>query len=341
MRCTLALSRRSVILAVPQLLLLRRLLAATGTSLQINDLKFSYKNGKWSFVVRDAVVNGLTFPTFTWSWVGLAIAQGILAAAGGQVFAALFSALQANKQDLQRLLTGQLQAFARIMSELLDSAFLREYEADISAYTTLFTEYLNDPSERRLDFLVNNTAIALARVQSLGFRGYPGFMTTAGLRLSVLQELKQTKGAKANFAAQRSQAIAHHESTRRYIDAETDPYEMVKRDGARLEFSWTPVFSGLPLPGWQIFRHQNQQALGGVIDGKYTAFDPNGNYKSPGALVSEGHLQSTAVDWMVDWSSRRNTIRAASTDRGDAMVALWSSSPSAAVRRAVHQRGTA
>src|SRR5262245_1263154 len=44
---------------------------------------FSFDNGTLKVDARDVVIDGLTIPKFTWQWIGLSIAEGVLLGVGG------------------------------------------------------------------------------------------------------------------------------------------------------------------------------------------------------------------------------------------------------------------
>ncbi|HEY6044978.1 MAG TPA: hypothetical protein VIU65_00160 [Pyrinomonadaceae bacterium] len=196
------------------------------------DFDFSWKNGKLHVKAKDVLINGLTIPKFTWGWIGLGIAEGVLSALGGAIFGALANAIFGSGKSMEQLLKEQLAEIARIVEEKLQENDLRNYQAKVGGFVTLFREYNNNPTMSRLNYLTNESAPLLSEIESLGFKGYRTYMTTAGLRLSVLQQQikkSNTAGNRANFADQRDVSMEFHNEMQALIDERSDVNYYVKQ----------------------------------------------------------------------------------------------------------------
>jgi len=72
--------------------------------------------------------------------------------------------------------------------------------------------------------LVNESAVKLSEIESLGFIGYRTYMICAGLRLSILQEVYKrspSNGARNNFLQQIERSVSHHKAMIKYIEEQT------------------------------------------------------------------------------------------------------------------------
>jgi hypothetical protein len=192
--------------------------------------------GKATFNVRNVIIDGLSFPKFTWQWIGMSIASGVLAGLGGMLFGLLTEGLRSNNQDLENLLKRQLEEFARIVETKLQENDLRNYTAAIESYLQIFDEYKNNRTTGRKDYLLNETATELSKIKSLGFIGYRTYITGAGLRLSLLQELmKHDRREVANFVSQRDRINHYQKDANDTIDRATDA-------AAVLNGAWEDIF---------------------------------------------------------------------------------------------------
>jgi hypothetical protein len=272
---------------------------------------------------KDVIIDGLTIPKLTWSWIGLAVAQGVLAGLGGIVFGAIANAIfgASGGKSMEQLLQEQLEAIARIVQESLKDEALREYGARVKAYVALFREYQNDPTAATLDFIRNNTAVALAELESLGFMGYRTYMTAAGLRLTILQEVMRSgrTGARKNFDSQREVAIAYHNQIVDLINRETDP----------AKYAPFPVIpdSSVQQNGWVGPYEINRTILGRHVQGAILT-QGNGILSIAATTARKKLIEQRAGDknassGIIDWAWLRASLLAENTDLGAKMVNRW------------------
>jgi hypothetical protein len=170
----------------------------------------------------DVTIDGVFFPKFSWGWIGLKVGEAILSGCGGLIFSKLLSAIVGGP-SMEELL---VRAISREMKRLLEENDLRNYTALLSSLSDLMTEYANNPNSLdRLTYAVNQSSDLVNLTNSLGYIGYPAFISAANLRIAVLQEkLKVDPADRPNFLAAREQYRNRHLELRRQFrqDWETE-----------------------------------------------------------------------------------------------------------------------
>jgi hypothetical protein len=285
------------------------------------DFEFSWQGGKLKLKAKDVLIDGLTIPKFTWAWIGLGVAQGVLSAFGGAVFSALASAILGGGKSIEQLLKEQLTEFARIVEEQLQENDLRNYQARIVAFVSLFQEYRNSPTVSRLDYLVNNSAEALSQIESLGFKGYRTYMSAAGLRLTVLQEVSRrnrTIGNQQNFREQRQRSVDVHNSVLSTIEAQTD----LQTHATRV-IEENPLARGV-MQGYDAAIRQGMFAVTRPILGvKPSELPLAPPHIAVPIAVTEINRNAPPQAAFVDWQALRARLKSQNTDIGAKIVDRW------------------
>jgi hypothetical protein len=285
----------------------------------------STKNG-WRLDAHDVRIDGLPIPQFSWQWIGLSVAEGILQGIGGGLFVAIANAIFGGQNEsMEALMKEQLLAFARILQVALTEDDLRKDQARVATYIRLEKEYSRTPTDDNLTYLRRETAGVLSDLESIGFTGYRTYMTAAGLRLSILQESKKRKLAKqADFEDQRAESVDYHNKTVAYIDAQTNPASIFPPNEACLSNA-------------MVKKQFHEQILGMHVEG-FVACDGKGHpasvEESSSIIKQEAEMikqkQPTPfsinsggpVGW-VNWAAVRDRAKAESTDLGQKMVDRW------------------
>ena len=189
------------------------------------------KNGQWGVRAENLTIDGLSFPKFSWQWIGMGLAQGVLSFIGGALFSALANAIFGGTSphiSIEQLLQQQLEEFAQIVDDAVTQNEVRRYWADSRAYFELYREYLNTPSKDSLESIRRTSAVALSNLESLGFPGYRAYLSAASLRLTILQEaVRRRLATLKDYEGQTEAAIAHHNEIVAYINQQTEPSTFV------------------------------------------------------------------------------------------------------------------
>jgi hypothetical protein len=196
------------------------------------DFGFKFQNGSLTMNVKDAKIDGLSIPAFSWRWVGLAIAQGLLAGFGGLIFKALSDAILGHDdgKSMEQLLKEQLAQFAQIVQDALMMNNLQQYQAKIDAYCRVYREFLNDRRLPQLDLLLFHSREALSLLATTGFSGYRTYMIGTGLRLAALRDqMRMRHTSSADFKEERAAALEFHKSVQNVILDQTNPTTVFKR----------------------------------------------------------------------------------------------------------------
>jgi hypothetical protein len=189
-------------------------------------------SGKWGvgkgtvkLNLRDIFIDGMTVPKFTWGWVGLSIAAGLLSGVGSLALSVISNALFTNKgKNMEQYLQELLEQFQQIIREELHINDLRNYVAAEKSYSELFRLYSESHSMATLNYLMNEPPKTFYQLDSLGYYGYRPFMILAGLRLAIVQEyIRRTGKGQQHFEEIRQAAIAHHQDVGQIINHESHP----------------------------------------------------------------------------------------------------------------------
>jgi hypothetical protein len=310
------------------------------------DFDFEWTANKLGLKARDVTIQGLSLPALSWGWIGMAIAQGVLSGFGSMLFQAIVGAANSQGTNLAELLRAQLVEFARIVDQALKADALREYEATLLAYVRLFEEYANDPTNARLDFLLNESAVILSKIESLGFLGYRTYMATAGLRLAVLQERAKGSGngLKVNFTRQRAAAIDYHRSMITVISRSVDPQNAVAglndqwegHEQSPLKSVFIPSILGQPVRH-RIYRIGEKQLA-------FAECSNLGTFSYP-VVIQRPFPQlpqiTTAHERLdcADLAAVGVELRRESTDIGEKIVERWLKAPGRVAERVRRARG--
>jgi hypothetical protein len=316
------------------------------TSLSGNFFFTRGKNGELGVRTEDLVIDGLSFPKFTWQWVGLGLAQGVLGLLGGELFGALAHAIFGGTgKSLGELLEEQLEAFTKIIQQAITENEIRRYTAEVRAYLDLYREYSDYKKIDDLQSLRRETAPALSNLESLEFPAYRTYMSAASLRLSILQEAYRRKLVKIdNVEAQMEECIAHHQKTVTYIDSQTDPRTYVDPNTTQnlsyhcfangIEYNCN---QGIQMPtGARASYFKaidfDQFILGHELKG-YLPFtvgmppETKPRVHTPDEIVHDKQLVAASneylADRLTDFAWLRQTVKAENTDLGGKMVEQW------------------
>jgi hypothetical protein len=260
------------------------------------DFDFSYQDGHLKLRATDVTIDGLTIPAFSWQWIGLSIAQGILSSFGAAIFGALVNSfLGRGKESLEDELQKMFQEFAELMHDMIQENEIRNATGEVLGYVNNLNIYRNDPTPDGLMRLIESNSVALAKIKTLGPPAYRIFMISSGLQLAALQERikhKRNKGTIQNFVDQRDSSIGQHKEIITFIDAQTDPATYVKSLPSKIPPE--PVFSV----------RINRNLMGVPVNWKYDL----------------AHTPPPS-----QWSSLRAQVKGMNTDLGEKMIIRWNS----------------
>lgn len=129
----------------------------------------------------------LVLEAFTWGFVALAIAQGILSALGAKIFSSLF---QDQGIDIEKLISEALISISKIVSQAIAEDALRRAQASLSGLQETLLDYNNAPdsSIARLDAASVKVNDLIAEFESFGLAGFASYSLTTTIRLTILQE---------------------------------------------------------------------------------------------------------------------------------------------------------
>lgn len=137
---------------------------------------------------------------YTWGWVGLQIAEGVLGGAGASVWD---SVVGGGKPDLAKLLAQLLERIAAIVQQAIAEDAKRRAEAELASLQTLFGMYRNNKDAALLQPLLIKASDITFETLSLGLPTIGSFAIVGGLGLAVLQEIflrSQAEGDRKNIA---------------------------------------------------------------------------------------------------------------------------------------------
>jgi hypothetical protein len=320
-------------------------------SLSVHDFGFTYQSGKFSLNAKDILINGLTIPAFSWSWIGMSIATGVLEGLGALIFGALSDALFEKKQtDIASLLQNLLNEFQQIIQQQLQINDLRNYTADVEASEGLFKEYLDTKDRNILSSLVVNTDPTYYKLSSLKFLGYRPCMIIAGLRLSILQEyIRRGRYDTKPFTDFRNVAVTHHNEVVSQIEDVTSPITVIRRFNGLDKFDPGPPVDMTKMPGMipgdqiRSLNCHNELFLSETITGRLFFWLKKADAQSPDAELTQAQIdfltpaankscsgvglnQSNCRWWGEPVASLANTrakLKRDSTDMGQVMIAQW------------------
>lgn len=305
------------------------LLPTEDSTAQINVQGFTLSKTAqgWQIGANDIQIGGVKVPFASWAWLGIAIAQGVLAALGGEIVSVIVSLLtQKNQPDLGALLKQQLDAIANIIVDAQRQALAAQAAGALDSDMRLLREYENTPSRERLNFLVFNTSATLGLLKQIDYAGYRTFMQVSGLRLAILQDLvgKDGKRAVSNFTDQRNESIDYHRQMIDLINLQTEPSTHFPQQLP------SGVFAAIQ---GQVV--QTVHVFGKTVSGK-VKYSPH-----PGPPPPPGKLPIGNVVWtldsvdnvsaairngandLIDWQALRQQLKAESTNLGAALVEKW------------------
>jgi len=129
---------------------------------------------------------------FTWSWVAISLAEGVLAYIGGQVFSSLFGGRNPTLSEFMAQLVETLKKVVRIA---IQENEVRSLVADLRDAEFTLMEYLNAPAGRdRLERSTELASSAFSQLSSLGLVGHRAFMVAVSFQIVVLEERRKVFG---------------------------------------------------------------------------------------------------------------------------------------------------
>lgn len=149
-------------------------------------------------------------------WVATALATGALQWIGGQVMQNLFgSGTQEN--NIGEILKNLVEQFKNIVHQEIEQEAVRQCISKISATQTNFLEYLNAPTDFKLELADNDSSHGVAGLKSLELAGYTAFISAVSLRITILQERAKhfsnnRSGELINIARLIRQSIEYHDA---------------------------------------------------------------------------------------------------------------------------------
>lgn len=145
--------------------------------------------------VREFVVE-----PFTWGWVALMIAEGILQGIGTQVWNTVFGD---RTRDFTVFQLQLLERIAAIVNAAITQDAKRQIEADLMSLQSQFGMNLNDKDEAELKPLRRMADNIVFRAYTVRLPTVASFAIVGGLELAILQEIhkkSQAEGDKKNVA---------------------------------------------------------------------------------------------------------------------------------------------
>jgi hypothetical protein len=129
----------------------------------------------------------LLLEPLTWSFIALAILQGILSGLGAKIFDSLF---QEQGINIEKLISDALISISQIVSQAIAEDALRRSQASLSGLQETLLDYNNAPdsSIARLDSASVKVNDLIAEFESLGLAGFASYSLATTIRLSILQE---------------------------------------------------------------------------------------------------------------------------------------------------------
>lgn len=147
---------------------------------------------------------------FTWTWVALQIAEGILAALGAMIFNKLF----ASNVNFERIQNETISRLSVLFRESLQAESLRKAEALVRTSQRIASDYSNAPetSADRLSTLTTITTELVYELASLGLAASGAYCVAINMRMAVLQERMirlKDNGEKLNIVQSCDEGISH------------------------------------------------------------------------------------------------------------------------------------
>jgi hypothetical protein len=183
------------------------------SSYRLGDHEELSKNGFY-IIVRDSKdhpISAMVVDPWTWGWVGLQIANGLLSGAGSKVFADLF----ATKQDLQQLLADAVRQLEIFIKRLLDERDKRVIDADTGWLQSQYRTYVTGGNKGLLLPLQMAAGRVAAQALALGIPTVPSFAVVGGLELTIMQEIHKQSGHNGDRQAmvERAQELCKQATT--------------------------------------------------------------------------------------------------------------------------------
>jgi hypothetical protein len=124
---------------------------------------------------------------FTWGFVAISIAQGILGAVGAKIFNSLF---QEQGVNLESLINEILNSISNIIKQAIAEDALRRAQSSLSGLQQTLLDYNNSPdsSIARLDAVSIKVNDLIAEFESFRLVGFASYTLTTTIRLAILQE---------------------------------------------------------------------------------------------------------------------------------------------------------
>ena len=126
----------------------------------------------------------LVVEPLTLGWVAITLAEGLLAAAGAQIFANLTGA----NVNVAALQTDALNKVQQIVQQAIQDDAIRDCGARMDDVMTQMKNYSVDPRDALLDDAESKISYVVSALKSFGFKVEMAFTTAAGIYMSILQE---------------------------------------------------------------------------------------------------------------------------------------------------------
>jgi hypothetical protein len=128
------------------------------------------------------------FSTIGYYWVATALATGALEWIGNKVMQSLFGSTVNESSDIARLLNNLIEKFQDIVRQEITESSLRQCRADLNSVQTNFLEYLNAPTEFRLEITSQDSTKAVNGLKSMKLPGHSAYISAVSIKLLILQE---------------------------------------------------------------------------------------------------------------------------------------------------------
>jgi hypothetical protein len=284
---------------------------------------------KWGLTFHDVLINGLTVPKFTWGWLGINLAGGVVAKVGGLVFDVLLSALGLGGPNMEELLRKQLEEIEKIVERKFREHELRRCSACLDHIERLMREFVGN---RKLVFRLTDATTDSSRLMSdlltLDFHAYRMYMISANLRLAILQEWAALDPAEVkNYNEALGEYMRCHASWKRRAETDLSVNGQIKKWVDR-HVPDDPVPDGLlgmkkyirAIPQLNPMSVQVEEPVFGIAPGDLPRLPPE---RIRDVFAPEGiRLLNPPLAGVVDWKAVQDRVLP-DLKIGDAIVQAW------------------
>ena len=125
---------------------------------------------------------------FTWSWLALKIAEGLLSAVGAKLFPSLFGSDSISKKDLESLLEEFIAAINDIVKTQIQQNEIEMFNAYASSLQSSFHTYVETKDRNLLVPMLLKSDDLISQYHRFPYQTVGAFAIVGGLELLILQE---------------------------------------------------------------------------------------------------------------------------------------------------------